>query len=463
MDVTEAASRLVLRYWLVVTLTIAVPIMAVGAYVLHSPHTYTARTRLLAAPTVPQAQAQADAVVSQVQAVATSRDLVTAALATAGINRDPSAIVKSITISGVGSSGLVDLSYTDTSAAVAQRVDVAVSDLVVTRLLALRAGVPELVQNFDDLIAALDAKRATVAGVAHAGARTEALVTNLDDLISDMTADRTRLSAFGQSGASVAIVDAATLPPVDGDGLMAKLAVALLLGLVLGLLVAGANETLRPRVAGAVRVARLLDVPMLGRVGSDLAATADIGRRLRLASRRESATSVVLMRADGTPVAPELVNRLRVVTLSPTPMPRQWSIGQPLTDAAASTSYKTEFGTGEARIDSVTTNGVDRGGNGAGGGVTANHTGTEAGSETGTATSTLTVPMSAASTDARPRHVISLDDLDAGSEGERIGLVVIAGRTTSMRAISNVNDLISATGWPMLGVLDDPQNRSGMR
>ena len=454
MDVTEAASRLVLRYWLVVALTIAVPMMAVGAYVLHSPHTYTARTRLLAAPTVPQAQAQADAVVSQVQAVATSRDLVAAALATAGINRDPSAVVKSIAISGVGSSGLVDLSYTDTSAAVAQRVDIAVSNLVVTRLLALRAGVPELVQNFDDLIAALDAKRATVAGVAHAGPRTEALVTNLDDLISDMTADRTRLSAFGQSGASVAIVDAATLPPVDGDGLVAKLAVALLLGLVAGLLVAGANEALRPRVAGAVRVARLLDVPMLGRVGSDLAATADIGRRLRLASRRESTTSVVLMRADGTPVAPELVSRLRVVTLSPSPMPRQWSIGAELADAAPSTSYPTEFGTSEPGTngDGVITNGA-----------AAAMNGIDAGPEAGVATSTLTIPIPAAPTDARPRHVISLDDLDAGSEGERIGLVVIAGRTTSMRAISNVNDLIGATGWPMLGVLDDPQNRSGMR
>ncbi|HEY2796241.1 MAG TPA: hypothetical protein VGJ28_27995 [Micromonosporaceae bacterium] len=429
MDAPETARRLFLRYWLVVALTIAVPMVTVGAYVLRSPDTYTARTRLLAAPTVPQAQAQADAVVSQVQAVATSRELVAAALTAAGINRDPSAVVRAISISGVGSSGLVDLSYTDTSAAVAQRVDIAVSNLVVTRLLALRAGVPELVQNFDDLIAALDAKRATVAAAAHAGPRTEALVTSLDDLIGDMTADSTRLSTFGQSGASVAIVDAATLPPVDGNGLVPKLAVALLLGLVLGLLIAGANETLRPRVAGAGRVARLLDAPLLGRVGSDLAATADLGRRIRLAGRRESTTSVVLMHADGTSVAPEVISRLRVVTLSPASMPRQWSIGQPLTDAVQATADTAEAPASDIR----------------------------------TVTSTATVATPARTPDAGPRQVISLDDLDAGAEGERVGLVVIAGRTTRMRAIGNVRDLLGATGWPMLGVLDDPQNRSAMR
>lgn len=445
MDVTSA-TRLFSRYWLVLAIAIAVPVTTVSAYVAHSPHTYTARTRLLAAPTVPQAQAQADAVVSQVQAVATSRDLVATALATVGVHRDPAAVVRSIAVSGVGSSGLVDLSYSDTSATVAQQVDTAVANIVVTRLLALRAGVPELVQNFGDLIASLQAERAAAAATAHPSARTQAVVAGLDTLIGNMTADQTRLVNFGQTGSSVAIVDTATLPPMDGSGLVAKLAVAALLGLVIGLLIVGTYETVRPRVSGAGPVARLLDAPVVGHVGSELAAMTDLGRRLRLAGRRKLITSIVLIRADGGPVAPELASRLRIVTLDPLPAPRQPAFAPTVPDGASDTSASD-------------TSGADNG-DGTNGPVDDAIAAAEVSAMS--TILTLTAPLPRQPAEVRLRHVICLEDLDTEAEAERIGVVVIAGRTTRVRAIANVRDLVETTGWSMLGVLGDPRNRSGM-
>ncbi len=454
MDVSRSTARLIPRYWLLLTFAIIAPMTAVGAITAHSPHTYTARTRLLAAPTVPQAQAQADAEVSQVQAVATSRELVASALATAGIVRDPNAVAKSISVAGVGSSGLVDLSYTDTSAEVAQRVDVAVAKLVVTQLLALRAGVPELVQTLNDLTATITSDRAAVASTAHSSARTQALLTNIDDLISDLTADQTRLSAFGENGSSVAIVDTATLPPADGTALVAKLSIALLLGLVFGLLIIGASETLRPRVAGATRVARLLDTAVLGRIGSDLAAMSDLGRRVRLRSRRDRISSVVVLRADGTPTAPELVSRLRAVTLDAVPLPKQWSADTPIADTSIA----------DTPIAEAPIAGVDA--------ADDLHAAddTDAGSpDEGTSSvsvaqivRTTNAPEPRRADESRLRHLVALDELDIAGEGDRIGVVIVAGRTTRMSTVAQVRDLVETTGWPVLGVLDDPQNRSGM-
>jgi capsular polysaccharide biosynthesis protein len=440
MDISLSAARLLPRYWLLLTLAIIAPMTVVGAFAAHSPPTYTARTRLLAAPTVPQAQAQADAEVSQVQAVATSREVVATALATVGIVRDPAAVTKAISVAGVGSSGLVDLSYTDTSPTVAQRVDAAVASLVVARLLALRAGVPELVQTMSGLTAQITADRAALAGTAHPSARTQALLISIDDLVSDLTAAETRLAGSSVNGSSVAIVDTATVPPADGTALVAKLGIALLLGLAFGLLVVGANESLRPRVAGATRVARLLDTAVLGSIGSDFAAMSQLGRRLRLRCRRDRISSVVVVRADGTPVAPELVSRLRTVTFAAAPLPRQWSSDSPDTDdnvdvtADPKAPHDAPDGTPPARLSGTSVARIVR----------------------------VAAPETFRTGETRLRRLVALDDLDTAGEGDRIGVVVTVGPTTRMYAIAQVRDLVETTGWPVLGVLNDPQNRSGM-
>ena len=57
----------------------------------------------------------------QARIYATSRDLVAAALKDGNVSADPTAIVKHVTVTGLGTSALVDLAYTDEQALRAQQ------------------------------------------------------------------------------------------------------------------------------------------------------------------------------------------------------------------------------------------------------------------------------------------------------------------------------------------------------
>ena len=425
MEVNEIGLRLLRRYWIVLLVAIAIPIVIVGEYVVNKPATYTSHARVMAAATVPNAQAQADAVVSEVQAIVTSRDVVATALAAAKVRRDPADVVKRIQVAGVGSSGIVDISYADTSAPVAQQVTAAVAAATVRQLAGVYSGLPAVVDDLDTLLAQLAGERGALQAATPSNAAGAQALTALDRVVADLTSDRTKLSQLANVAAAPTIVDSAALPVADSRGLATKLAVAGLLGLVLGLLFLGANETLRPGVSGAGRVARLLRVPVLGRVGSDPAALAGIGRRLRLAGRRHGTTVLVVSRVDGQPVAPELVDRLEVAALRP----------DLVSDHAA---------------DTVEPAGTPLAGAGHGPAVTQ------------------TIPRPSAAVNGNGpghgglRQVCAVDELDPHAEADSIGLVVLAGRHTRLGTLEGIRDLVAASGWPLLGVLDDPSNRSGV-
>ena len=63
----------------------------------------------------------------------------------------------------------------------------------------------------------------------------------------------------------------------------------------------------------------------------------------------------------------------------------------------------------------------------------------------------------------RLRRVYALDELDPNVESESIGLVVLASASTRVRDVDRVRDLMTAAGWPLLGVLGDPGRRRGGR
>jgi hypothetical protein len=210
-------------------------------------------------------------------------------------------------------------------------------------------------------------------------------------------------------------VSAAVLPPADSKGLPVRLGLAALLGLVLALLVAGLNETARPAVSGASRVARLLDVPMLGVVRSDPSALGDVGRRVRLAGQQAGVSTIVLARPDRSPLPPELVDRITAATLRPAA--RAASMAIPIA------GFEPPADPGPVTVGGRTTVVMRR--------ATENHNGARS-----------------------LRQVSSLDELDPAIEHERIGLVVVAGGLTRISAVNDVRDLTTAAGWPLLGVLD---------
>src|SRR3982751_4623663 len=113
MDVNEVAVRLFRRYWAVLLIAIAVPVVAVGLFVVRQPAMYTAHARIVAGASIPRAQAEAVGVVSQVQAVATSLDVVTKALSEPRIDRRADSVADRVVVTGLGSSAVVDVAYRD--------------------------------------------------------------------------------------------------------------------------------------------------------------------------------------------------------------------------------------------------------------------------------------------------------------------------------------------------------------
>jgi capsular polysaccharide biosynthesis protein len=424
VEVNEVAARLLRRYWLLLLTAVVVPTVAMGVLVSRQHPTYTAHARILASATIPRAQAEAAAVVSQVQAIATGRDLVAAALDDARIARDTDQVLENVRVTGLGSSALVDLGYTDRDPEYARLVTVALAKAVIAKLDAVRiGGLPEVLKSVDDQLTELAAKRAPIAAEAQANPKdpvAQNRLAGIDRLISDLSGDRNRLSEEAASVGHTSIVANATRPQhADSRGLPAKLCLAAVVGLALGLVAAGANETVRPAVSGASRVGRLLDVPMLGAIRPDPVALADVGRRIRLAARRAGVSTVVLVRATRATPAPELVDRVEAAALRPGQVAGRLAIPIDNRDPGFDAGPRAGSGSTEAHQVAVLT-------------MTEN-----------------------SGRPPRLHRVCALDELDPSAEAERIGVVVLAGVRTRLASIESVRDLLNASGWPLLGVLGD--------
>ena len=216
------------------------------------------------------------------------------------------------------------------------------------------------------------------------------------------------------------------------------LTVAGLLGLVIGLIIVGVDHTMRPRVSGVLPVARLLDVPALGTVGSDPAKLIDVGRCIRLAALRAGVSTVVLARPGHRPVPPELVDRIAAASLRPQPVPARVAV--PLDVEAARL-------VGVPGADSLAARGVGQ-----------EVAGVLAQSVEATVGSGAVTVLPAADGSPRAtslREVCALEELDPDAELSSIGLVVLASGSHRLVAVDAVRDLVAASGWPVLGVLGE--------
>jgi len=442
VEVNEVATRLLRRYWSVLLLAVLLPVVAMGVFVNRQHPTYTAHARILAATTTPRAQAEAAALVSQVQAIATSRDLVAAALKDGNVSADPTTIVKHVTVTGLGTSALVDLAYTDEQALRAQQITNVLAKAITTQLDSVRiGGLPDVLKNIDDQLTDLASKRAPLAAAVQANPHDLVAANRLsgmDRLISDLSGDRNRLAEEAAAAGHAAVVTSPIVPlDPDAQGLAAKLAIAALLGLALGLIIVGINEVMRPAGSGASRVGRLLDVPMLGIIKPNPVALADVGRRIRLAARRADVSTVVLVRATRAALTPELVDRIEAATLRP--------------DTVAS-RIAIPIGPRQDRLDSPTM-----------------VIGDDSPTQVTTSLALLTMKDNGKPAKENSHHpydlhrVCALDELDPGAEADRIGMVVLVAANTRLTSVDAIRDLLAASGWPLLGVLGDGNEKWGKR
>jgi hypothetical protein len=119
---------------------------------------------------------------------------------------------------------------------------------------------------------------------------------NLDQTMGQLSDQRTALMVSDAGRDQAVVVDANSPDLVEvPSGLLPRTALALLLGLVLGVTVAAGMETFRPRIPDSRSLARMLDAPLLG---TSPQRPAELARVVSLATRRQGLSTVVLVPAD---------------------------------------------------------------------------------------------------------------------------------------------------------------------
>lgn len=428
MEIDEVVARLTRRYWPVLLVAVLVPMVLVAGMVARQGKHYTARARVAVSAEIPKSAQEAAGLLSQVDALATSPDLVSKALASAQVTGRNGAdmAANDVAVSGNGTSAVMTIAVTDRSPEVAAAVTKALASEVNSALNASRIGnLPSVIAGVDRQLNDLARRRAPIAAAISASQAAHQVdskliseqseLAGIDTLIADLSSDRNRLSEELAAAGNAVMVATPQVPSApDSSGLVQKLALAGILGLVVGLLIAAVAETVRPTVSGAARLGRLLSAPLLGRLDADPAVLVSLGRRIRLAARKAGVDQVVVTGAAGRPVPDWVIDRLGSVVEQPLP---DW---QPVPEPVPA-------GDGGPPDD-------------------------EAHSRNGYQPALLGGKHA-----PTPLRLGSMDELAVGEEAGSIGVLVLAGATTNANAVHEIRDLLTASGWPLLGVIAQPR------
>jgi hypothetical protein len=437
MEVSEAFRRIIAGHWVVLLLALILPVAVVGVVATKKPASYVSSARIQASSTPPGSDTEADSVLNRVKGIATSMSVVTRALSKVqGPTRSPTHVADvEVGLSRLGSSAVFDLSVTDSDPALAQALTEELTKTVVDFL--NTSGI----QHADALIADLQNRqqkaisqrqaRAATLGVTKAPvavADLTAQLGTLDQEISDLSSSLRQFQLSGATATSAAMISDASQAKLVAPHLSTDLALALVAGLVGGLMISTLLEVARPRVADAHAFARELSSPMLGPVlanGWGTPASQDLGAvvpkdvlvAVRGAAMRAGVGTLVMTGS----VEPDRM--LSLVTglegqLNSSNLPAGRSTGdQPALNGDRSTATPVTNGKGSVK--------------------------------------TLTPsPVRTSNARARPRlNVVQLANLDDEPTTGLFGLVVVVGTLTPYSDLRRVIDLVAATGWPVIGVL----------
>ena len=443
MEIDEVIARLTRRYWPVLLVTILSPILVVGILVSEKPKQYTAQARVAVSAAVPKSAAEAAGLVSQVDALATSHDLVARALEAAVGSPDYADLVAAndVSVTGNGTSAIVTISVSNPDADTAMRITNALASEVNDAFNASRIGnLPSVIAGIDKQLSDLATKRAPIAAaLATSNAQRspdprqqllQSQLAGVDTLISDLSSDRNRLSEELAAAGNSSVVATPQLPTKpDSNGMTQKVTLAGVLGLVVGLIIAAAAETVRPTVSGASRLGRLLSVPLLGRLEANPLVLQALGRRVRLAARKAGVTQLVVTSASGRPVPEWAVDRLGSVVLQPLQGFGQVAVGSLLAQRASGPAKE----------------------------VHAGLVGIAAGREVTSGYGESDRMKSDRMISDRMIEVSTLEDLSPAGESAPVGVLVLASGTTKASAVHEIRDLLGASGWPLLGVVAHPR------
>lgn len=290
MRLSTPLPQLAVRRWRLVTaLGVAGVVAASLTHVGHLP-AYTSATRFTFSTDPPTTQAEADADIDEARALATSPTTVRAALGDARVRRDPGLVAtREVSVTGVGSSGIVSLKINDPDPGAA----LAIADALTARVLrvhtALERGRTDAVEgSLDRKISALSAEISSLQG---SDPRTIRRRNLLMQRKATAESERIGLLASEVGRPRPTSVSSPTAPRrARGSGDIIGGLLGGIVGVGLALSFAAASEALRPVVKGSRAVAAGLQAPLLADLPGDLRQTSaphpldEVAARIRLAA-----------------------------------------------------------------------------------------------------------------------------------------------------------------------------------
>jgi capsular polysaccharide biosynthesis protein len=339
MELNEVASRILGRHWMLIVIAVALGVGAAALLHRGDTKTYTASSRLVLDTADPQTAQESTSISDAAKAIATSPGQVSEALKNAHIrSRDPKRVADDhVSVRALGTSAVLQLSVSDRDPRTAAAISNALAAQVIrTRLDVGKGQVDSLVSGLDRKIAtlnqkiaaadaaiALDARvaagengrraagrsgSAAANGVQSKDAQTSSDAQTLRDSLAQrraaLEAERVSLLSNDAARPKPSIISPATAPSdPDPSNRVPDMILGALLGLVMGVGLAGLFETIRPTMVGRDALAREFDTPLLGTLPGApdlevaLQEATPIATRLGLAAKVTGARSVGLLAA----------------------------------------------------------------------------------------------------------------------------------------------------------------------
>ncbi|TMR00300.1 hypothetical protein ETD83_17035 [Actinomadura soli] len=453
MEIDEVAARVVRSYWALLLVMTVLPVTLVALLMSGQEPASVAKSRLQASSKATDAapgDAGVSIVVSQVKAFATGETLLTQVLREQRVDRTTVKTAKAIEVTGLGTSTVVELSVKDADPAVARKLTDAIGAAVVREINQSNQGsIKQQMDEIDKRVRTLErrlgplSRRAAAQPVPDVDAANERERVQAE--LADLRSNRSDLQTQLTSAGTASVVQPAVLAPRTDPTVMMS-AIAGLVGLIGGILIAVVAEMVRPTIPGQRRVARRLGAPLLGWADQGPARLADTGRRVRLAAKKEGVGRVTVVGAPG-PLPASLVSSVAaavygdetkvvgVASAKPakTRPERSASDDEPEGDEGGDGPSLNSGGPGGKKSTSV----VRAGGTA----VMTKKSGEVSPSEI-----TQPVPL------RQLCHVHAFEDIDPGSD-DLVGVVVAVGPVTTVAGLETVRDLLAASGWPLLGVI----------
>jgi capsular polysaccharide biosynthesis protein len=430
MEGNEVMLRIVWRHRWLLVLAVLLPMAVVLPWRLTQPVMYAATADVQTQPAAPSASTQVSSILSQVSAIATSPAVVEKAIHGAKVDRNAVDVAKDqVSTASLDSSAIVAVTVKDPDRQVAARLSQALAGAVVGALNAPGAAASQQLATLTHQEAELNVRRLDLLdqlngqqslNLATTDPQVEAAITELAGVETQLsTNEAAQQQVISNSNASqdASVISEPTLATTTAASgqVLVYLALAGLLGLILGLLIATIDELVRPTLADPEVSARELGVAFLG--------NAEITRG------DDAEADVIALEADLVTRVQLAADRLGVVTLVVTgPLP-----SRQLTRLAAEMNQKFAGADDSISLETL----LRPNGNGL------------------KTDQSAAVRAAAFAIDGAPStlKVYALADITATSRPQAPGVLVVLRRFAPRASLDRVADLGETTGWPILGVL----------